>query len=188
MSERCKVGVGVMIVEQGRFLVGIRKGSHCAGELSFPGGHIDLEDQSIQSAGIREVYEEVIDPRTGDGLKITINTFYKYQPQVFLRHDIMENGTKAYVTLFLSGNLSYPYSQGIDFDKPMPSREPDKCEEWRWMSFWDLVDHAFQVNCRKMDYYELIGFLDRQLNQNNAWIPLDMIYHHREIIGVDDWL
>jgi hypothetical protein len=36
-----RVGIGVMILKDGKVLLGTRKGSHGAGELAFPGGHLD---------------------------------------------------------------------------------------------------------------------------------------------------
>ena len=38
-----RVGIGVMIQnEEGEILLGLRKGSHGAGEWSFPGGHLEM--------------------------------------------------------------------------------------------------------------------------------------------------
>ncbi len=40
--QRPKVGVGVMILKDGKVLLAKRKGSHGNGEFAFPGGHMDF--------------------------------------------------------------------------------------------------------------------------------------------------
>lgn len=52
-----KVGIGVMILKQGKVLLGMRKGSHGAGELAFPGGHLDYME-SFEDCARRETREE----------------------------------------------------------------------------------------------------------------------------------
>lgn len=53
-----RVGVGVMIQnEKGEVLLGLRQGSHGAGEWSFPGGHLEFGETVFQTAK-REVEEE----------------------------------------------------------------------------------------------------------------------------------
>ena len=41
MENHPKVGVGVMVLKDGKVLLTRRKGSHGAGEYSFPGGHLE---------------------------------------------------------------------------------------------------------------------------------------------------
>ncbi len=51
-----KVGIGVIIIRNdGKILIGKRKGSH-APYWSIPGGHLDL-GESFEQAAIREIYE-----------------------------------------------------------------------------------------------------------------------------------
>lgn len=52
-----KVGVGVMILKNGKVLLGKRKGSHGEGEYAFPGGHLEYME-SFESCAKREVKEE----------------------------------------------------------------------------------------------------------------------------------
>src|SRR3989339_363546 len=54
-----KVGIGVMIQNnKGQVLMGLRKGSHGAGEWAFPGGHLEFGETIFETA-IRETREEV---------------------------------------------------------------------------------------------------------------------------------
>lgn len=178
MAERCKVGVGVIIVHQEHMLLGVRMGSHCAGQLSFPGGHIDLEDPSVEAAGEREVSEEVMDPRTGQGLLIKVETMDDGRPQVFLRHDRMEGGTKAYVTLFLKAALVDPV--GIDLKDVMPSMpdETHKCAEWAWYDYPTL--------CKKVTGKQYYSWADIEgtPEATKAWIPLELMADHIEDLEI----
>src|SRR5690348_7848810 len=131
-EPRCQVGVATIIPFRHHILVGERKGSHCAGYLSCPGGHIQLHETPLQ-CGERECFEEVLDYRTDKGLRILVEPIGPGRPQLFLRHDFMEGGRLAYVTLFLRGRLLDP--TGIDIDRPFEGAEPGKCELWRWKTF-----------------------------------------------------
>ncbi len=57
MHDLPKVGVGVMILKEGKVLLGKRKGSHGAGEYSFPGGHLEYME-SFEDCARREIEEE----------------------------------------------------------------------------------------------------------------------------------
>ncbi|KAJ1018978.1 hypothetical protein NDA16_004781 [Ustilago loliicola] len=53
-----RVGVAVFVInEKGHVLVGKRTGSHGAGTLALPGGHLELHE-SFQDCAAREIYEE----------------------------------------------------------------------------------------------------------------------------------
>lgn len=53
-----RVGVGVFVInEKGHILLGKRTGSHGAGTLALPGGHLELHESFFDCAA-REVYEE----------------------------------------------------------------------------------------------------------------------------------
>ena len=46
-----KVGIGVMILnDQNQVLLGLRQGSHGAGEWSFPGGHLEFGETVFETA------------------------------------------------------------------------------------------------------------------------------------------
>ena len=52
-----RVGIGVMILKDGKVLLGKRKGSHGAGEYAFPGGHLEYME-SFEDCARRETREE----------------------------------------------------------------------------------------------------------------------------------
>jgi len=54
---RPKVGVGVMVLKNGKVLIGKRKGAHGAGEWAWPGGHLEYME-SFEDCARREVMEE----------------------------------------------------------------------------------------------------------------------------------
>jgi len=57
MEQKPKVGIGVMILREGRVLLGKRKSSHGEGEYVFPGGHLEYME-SFSNCARRETKEE----------------------------------------------------------------------------------------------------------------------------------
>jgi 8-oxo-dGTP diphosphatase len=62
MNPVVRVGIGVFVWKDGKFLMGKRLGSHGSGTWSIPGGHLEF-DETWQQCAVREVLEET-------GLKI----------------------------------------------------------------------------------------------------------------------
>lgn len=130
MNNRPRVGVGVVIwrFSGGRFrfkqevLLGKRKGSHGAGEWSFPGGKIDGEELPVQAA-LREVREE------------TRCLLENVRHVPFWSHETYPELPYAFVTLYFSATLA----EG----SAVRNLEPDKCEEWRWFPWLDLPKPLF---------------------------------------------
>ena len=56
--QKPKVGVGIMILKNGKVLLGKRKGSHGEGEFAFPGGHLEYME-SFANCAKREIAEFV---------------------------------------------------------------------------------------------------------------------------------
>jgi len=107
------VGIGVIVVKEGKVLLGKRKNSHGAGCWSFPGGHLEMHEAWNECAR-REVLEE-----TGlaiDNLKFVAAT-----------NDVFPEENKHFITLFILAC----YHSGI-----LTNMEPEKCSEWDWFS-WD---------------------------------------------------
>jgi 8-oxo-dGTP diphosphatase len=114
-----RVGIGILVMKDGKLLLGRRKGSHGAGEYASPGGH--LEHLELFSAGAeREVREET-------GLEIgplrflrVLNTT-RYAPRHYV--DI------AFVADWVSGEPEV--------------REPEKVEGWGWYDLANLPSPLF---------------------------------------------
>lgn len=113
------VGVGVIIVRDGRVLLGQRAGSHGAGTWALPGGHLDFGETVFQCAQ-REVREET-------GLVLHDLAAAPYTSDVFAAEG------RHYVTLFVSAQAT-----------GAPAiLEPTKCLAWRWFRWHALPNPLF---------------------------------------------
>lgn len=119
-----RVGIGVMIQnEMGEVLLGLRQGSHGAGEWSFPGGHLEFGEKIFETAK-REVKEEV-DLDIGEFKLISVADEMRY----------IESDGKHYLNIGIKGK----YNGG----EPRVM-EQDKCKEWKWVSLDNLPDNLFE--------------------------------------------
>jgi 8-oxo-dGTP diphosphatase len=112
-KERPKIGVGVIVIRDGKVLLGKRKGAHGEGTWSFPGGHLEFSE-TIEDCAKREVMEE-----TG----MTITNLRKGT----FTNDIFPKEGKHYVTLYVLAD----WVSG----EPM-IKEQEKCDGWEWFA-WD---------------------------------------------------
>ena len=117
--ERPKVGVGVIIVKEGKILLGERKNAHGEGTWCPPSGHLEL-GESYEECAKRETFEET-------GLQIKNLRFITATNDIF-------SIERHYVTISLIAD----YHQGI-----VEVKEPEKCETWQWFSFNDLPEPLF---------------------------------------------
>jgi 8-oxo-dGTP diphosphatase len=115
-----RVGVGVMILRDSKVLLGKRKGSHGAGEWSFPGGHLEF-NESLEDCAKREVAEET-------GIKI------KNIRKLCFTNDIFKKEGRHYITCFLRADFKTGKVKLL---------EPDKCEEWDWFNLNKLPKPIF---------------------------------------------
>ncbi|KAL9570280.1 hypothetical protein ACKAV7_005583 [Fusarium commune] len=84
-----RVGVAALIHNrEGKFLTGKRIGSHGAGTLQLPGGHLEY-GESFLACAERETLEET-------GLKV------KALQHIATTNDIFETEKKHYITIFVS--------------------------------------------------------------------------------------
>lgn len=118
-KERPKVGVGVMILKDGKVLLHKRKGSHGAGEYSWPGGHMEYME-SFEDCVRREVREEA-------GIEIKNIRFLRLL------------NLKAYAPKhFIDLGFMAEWASG----EPQVM-EPDRCEAWGWYDLEDLPKPCF---------------------------------------------
>ncbi len=115
-----RVGVGVLVEQEGKVLLGLRKGSHGASTWAPPGGHLGF-GELVEECGKRELLEET-------GLRAVS---YMLGPWV---ENVMENGKRHYVTLFV--HVSH-------FEGDTQLLEPNKCERWQWFSWNELPQPLF---------------------------------------------
>ena len=118
-KPRPKVGVGVILVKDGKILLGKRKGSHGTGCWAAPGGHLEFGETVIECAS-RELAEET-------GLKALE---VKLGPWV----DNIIDGDKHYITLFAFVD---------QFEGTLELLEPNKCEGWEWFELDKLPSPLF---------------------------------------------
>jgi len=116
-----RIGVGVFIRKDGKFLIGKRKGlkDHGDGEWHLAGGHLEF-GESPEECAVREAEEET-------GVQITNVKFLATTNDVFSKD-------KHYVTLFMVGD----YESG-----EVTCCEPDKCEGWSWVSWEEIPRPLF---------------------------------------------
>ena len=127
MSEDFKhprVGCGVLIQsKKGEVLLGLRQGSHGAGEWSFPGGHLE-KGETLAEMVKREVKEET-------GLEVDSLEFISLTEE--FRY--LKSHGKHYVSLGFKA----------DYKGGEPRlMEPNKFKEWRWFSLDNLPKNLLE--------------------------------------------
>lgn len=123
-SEITKVGVGVMILKDGKVLMSKRKGSHGAGDYGFPGGHLEYME-SFEDCAVRETREEC-------GIEIKN-----------IRFLCVENVTKYAPKHYLYIGLVADWASG----EPV-TLEPEKAEKWEWFDMDNLPEGPMFEFCR----------------------------------------
>lgn len=122
MESIVRVGVGVFVVRDGKFLIGKRKGAHGADTWSLIGGHMEV-GESAEDTAIREVMEET-------GMKIK-NVRYIGTTN---DNEAFKKDNRHYVNLYVLA----------DWAEIEPSEtEPDKLVELHWCDFDTLPEPLF---------------------------------------------
>lgn len=120
-EQRPKVGIGVMILKDGKVLLGKRKGSHGEGEHAFPGGHLEYME-SFEECAKRETEEEC-------GVE-TENVRFQFLANV------TAYAPKHYVHVGLIA----------DWKSGEPKiLEPEKAESWAWYDINHLPKPLFEM-------------------------------------------
>jgi 8-oxo-dGTP diphosphatase len=110
----------VLIVRDGKVLLGERLGAHGAGTWAPPGGHLEY-GEGVEECAAREALEET-------GLTVTELRRGPYTT------DLFPADGKHYVTLFVVGRSAS--------GDPVV-REPDKCSRWEWFAWPELPEPLF---------------------------------------------
>ena len=131
MGETPKVGLGVVIVRDGKILVGKRQGAH-AQFYSIPGGHVEV-GETFEEAAIREIKEETnINIKNPQVIAITNNM------------NTYKNEGKHYVSIILLVEDS--------MGEPL-LMEPERCENWQWCDPNNLPMPHFDASQRGVECY-----------------------------------
>lgn len=119
-TKHPRVGVGVFVFRDGKFLIQQRKGSHGSGTWSLPGGHLEY-GETPEDTSRREVMEE-------SGCEITKVRF------AAVTNDIFEVEGKHYITIWMMSDWksNEPYIA-----------EPEKCTDQMWTDFDSLPEPLF---------------------------------------------
>lgn len=115
-----RVGIGVFVFKNGKFLVGKRHGSHGDGSWSVPGGHLEFGETPEQTAA-REVAEET-------GLEIGNIRFGAFT------NDVFPDDNKHYLTIWMLSDWKSGEATIL---------EPDKFVEQKWVDFDTLPEPLF---------------------------------------------
>lgn len=114
------VGVGAIVVRDGRIVVGRRRGTHGGGSWSPPGGKLDAGEHPIDAVR-RELREETgLIACTVEPIRWT--------------SDVIADSGQHYVTL---------HHLVVVADGEPEVREPDKVETWRWCAWNALPEPLF---------------------------------------------
>eukprot|EP00558_Chaetoceros_sp_UNC1202_P003812 CAMPEP_0197236190 /NCGR_PEP_ID=MMETSP1429-20130617/3397_1 /TAXON_ID=49237 /ORGANISM="Chaetoceros sp., Strain UNC1202" /LENGTH=172 /DNA_ID=CAMNT_0042694943 /DNA_START=44 /DNA_END=562 /DNA_ORIENTATION=- len=143
-DNNVRVGVGVLVQHPktpNRVYAGLRKGSHGAGLLALPGGHLEMME-SWEDCAKREVEEET-------GLIITESPKFAH-----VTNDPMPSEDKHYVTIFMTAKCSN------EADGPV-NLEPHKCEGWSSYS-WDELQ---QISRGEREGLSIFGPLQHLLEE-----------------------
>lgn len=106
----------------GHVLVGRRLGSHGAGKLALPGGHLEF-GESFAECLVREVKEE-----TDLDIRIDASELAAF---AINSPPSEEMGGKHYLTITLVGRV-------LPGSPELANMEPAKCEGWNWVPWEDL--------------------------------------------------
>jgi 8-oxo-dGTP diphosphatase len=132
-APRPKIGIAAVVLKDGKFLLGKRKGSHGAGAYGFPGGHLEM-GETWEGCASRELTEET-------GLTASKFRFVGVTNDIF-------SSDKHYITIFMLA---------LDVSGEPKVLEPDKCEGWEWHSWKEIGNLPMSVflpieNLRKSEF------------------------------------
>jgi len=131
MSDKIKVGVGVLVFKDDKILLKRRKGAHAAGEYEDAGGgHLEYLE-SFEECARREIREEVgIEIR--DVCFLCVSNIKQYDPDHYV--DV------GFVAKWKSGEPTI--------------MEPDRCDEIGWYDIDDLPEPISEWTRNYLEAYK----------------------------------
>lgn len=118
---RPKVGIGVLVLKDGKVLLGKRKGSHGDGQYASPGGHLEY-GETFEACAARELLEET-------GLKVKHIRFQ-------CAANILSYAPKHYVHIGMTADWESGEATVL---------EPEKCDSWGWYDIDALPSPIFEA-------------------------------------------
>lgn len=127
-----RVGVGVMIIKRiggirPHVLMGRRRGAHSAGDLAFPGGHLEFGERAANAIA-RELAEEC-GVRVGPLRLLCVANVLAF----------VESDGRHYIEMTFIAEWESGEPQNL---------EPDKCEGWEWVPLDQAVPEPVSPFCR----------------------------------------
>jgi 8-oxo-dGTP diphosphatase len=128
-ENKTLIGIGVMVMKDGKVLLGKRKSSHGAGEYAFPGGHLEYME-SFEQCARREIAEEC-------GIKVgeisfqCLTNMRQYAPRHYMHVGLL--------TSWISGEPA--------------TLEPDRCEGWDWYGLDHLPAPLYEPSSIQIETY-----------------------------------
>lgn len=130
INQHPKVGIGVMILKDGKVLLGKRKNAHGEGAYAWPGGHLEYME-SFEDCAKRETAEET-------GMNITNVKFLRLM-------NLKDYAPKHYVDIGLIADWQNGEPQIL---------EPEKCEGWDWYDIDNLPQPLFSTISTYIEAYK----------------------------------
>lgn len=125
-----KIGIGVMVVRDGKILLHKRKNAHGAGEYSSPGGHLEYME-SFEGCARREAKEEA-DIEIENVRFLFLANLKKYAPKHYVHVQLV-----------------------ADWKSGEPKvMEPEKCEGWEWFSMDAIPTPCFSMLKEAVECYK----------------------------------
>lgn len=125
-----RVGVGVMILKEGKILLGKRKVAHGTGSYAFAGGHLEYME-SFEECALREIAEEC-------GLKVK-HLRFQYLANLKLY------APKQYVHIGMIAEWESGEPQNL---------EPERSEDWAWYPLDALPSPVFPTCLLAIESYK----------------------------------
>lgn len=143
-NPNVRVGIGVFVFKDGKFLMQKRQGSHGEGTWSLPGGHLEF-GESFEDTARREVKEE-------SNLEIKNVRFGA------VTNDHFVDEHKHYVTIWVLSDWA---------GGELKNMEPEKCTAQSWNTFDDLPSPLF-LTWNQLLESEFLDYIKAEFEKHRA--------------------